>query len=98
MSDTKTPHSAVIKFKRDVQFPRFSMKAGERWGFVIADANIGRLAAIKTGDRFDFAGGQCLTKDVELIYEGPGNLQYSIAAGYIRTVTAAATATTGVPS
>ncbi len=35
------------------------------------------------GDRFDFAGGQCLAIDVDIIYEGPGNLDFSRAAGYI---------------
>lgn len=74
---------AVIRFKRDCTFPRFSMSAGERWGFAVGKGNRARLDAIKTGQRFDFAGGQCLAEDVELIYEGPGNLAYSIAAGYV---------------
>ena len=66
-----------------MQFPRFSMARGERWGFVVFGKNADRVAAIKAGDRFDFAGGQCLPQDVELIYVGPGNLEYSRAAGYI---------------
>lgn len=71
------------------------MKAGERWSFIIAGSNVDRIRAIKTGERFNFAGGQCLAQDVDLIYEGPRNLQYSIAAGDIRADTTVATATTG---
>ncbi len=72
---------AVIRFNRDVSFPRFSMKKGERWGFVVFEKSQHRLDAIKNGGRFDFAGGQCLAEDVELIYEGPGDINYSIAIG-----------------
>ena len=79
---SQTQH-AVIRFTRDCQFPRFSMKKGERWGFVASGKNADRLDAIKSGQRFDFAGGQCLAEDVEIIYYGPGNLEYSIAAGYV---------------
>lgn len=75
---------AVIRFKRAVTFPRFSMAEGERWGFVVFGSSVEKLRAIKEGDRFEFAGGQCLSADVELIYEGPGNRAYSLAAGYIR--------------
>ncbi|MBN3776596.1 hypothetical protein G3O06_03325 [Burkholderia sp. Ac-20345] len=74
---------AVIRFKRAVQFPRFGMAEGERWGFVVYGKTADRIAAIKAGDRFDFAGGQCLAIDVEIIYEGPANLDFSRAAGYI---------------
>lgn len=74
---------AVIRFKRTIEFPRFSMKAGERWGFVLGRKGLEQLAAIKSGNRFNFAGGQCLAEDVEVIYEGPGDLNYSIAAGYV---------------
>ncbi|WP_175804574.1 MULTISPECIES: hypothetical protein [Burkholderia cepacia complex] len=80
--DADLPH-AVIRFKRAVQFPRFSMAEGERWGFVVYGKTADRIAAIKAGDRFDFAGGQCLAVDVDIIYEGPGNLDFSRAAGYI---------------
>ena len=80
--DAALPH-AVIRFKRAVQFPRFSMAEGERWGFVVYGKTADRIAAIKAGDRFDFAGGQCLAVDVDIIYEGPGNLDFSRAAGYI---------------
>lgn len=83
MNDAERQH-AVIRFKRDVTFPRFSMKKGERWGFVIFGKMMDRLAAIKSGERFEFAGGQCLAEDVEVIYEGPCNLNYSIAAGYVQ--------------
>lgn len=76
---------AVIRFKRAVEFPRFSMAEGERWGFMVYGKSVDRLRSIKAGDRFDFAGGQCLSADVELIYEGPGNRGYSIAAGYIKS-------------
>ncbi len=82
ISDADRPH-AVIRFKRDVQFPRFDMKAGERWSFVVFGKHAERLARIKAGERFDFAGGQCLAEDVELVYEGPCGLEYSVAAGYV---------------
>jgi hypothetical protein len=82
VSDADLPH-AVIRFKRSISFPRFSMKEGERWGFVVWGKNAERIAAIKAGDRFDFAGGQCLAQDVELIYEGTADLDYSRAAGYV---------------
>lgn len=75
---------AVIRFKRDIQFPRFSMKKGERWGFVVFGKWVEHLAAIKAGNRFPFAGGQCLAEDVEIIYEGPSGVDYSRAAGYIQ--------------
>ncbi|BCF95215.1 hypothetical protein [Paraburkholderia largidicola] len=60
------------------------MEKGERWGFVVYGKNADRVAAIKAGERFDFAGGQCLAQDVELIYEGPGDLEWSRAAGYLK--------------
>lgn len=81
--DQKEYLHAVIRFKRDCNFPRFSMKAGERWGFCLGGANREKLEAIKAGRRFDFAGGQCLAEDVDIVYEGPSNLAYSIAAGYV---------------
>lgn len=81
--ETKLPH-AVIRFKRAVSFPRFSMKEGERWGFVVYKKWQDRLDQIKRGERFDFAGGQCLAQDVEIIYEGDCGLEYSLAAGYIK--------------
>lgn len=81
--DVDLPH-AVIRFKRDVRFPRFSMKQGERWGFVVFGKMEQRLRAIKAGERFEFAGGQCLAEDVEIIYEGPCGMEYSVAAGYVR--------------
>ena len=82
ISDADRTH-AVIRFKRDVQFPRFGMKAGERWSFVVFGKHAERLARIKAGERFEFAGGQCLAEDVEIVYEGPCGLEYSVAAGYV---------------
>jgi hypothetical protein len=81
--DSELPH-AVIRFKRCVNFPRFSMKEGERWGFLAYRKWADRLASIKRGEPFEFAGGQCLAQDVEILYEGPATLEYSLAAGYIR--------------
>jgi hypothetical protein len=75
---------AVIRFRRDVRFPRFPMQKGEHWGFVASGRNKDRLRQIQQGERFEFAGGLCLAEDVELIYVGPANLDYSIAAGYVR--------------
>ena len=75
---------AVIKFKRPVQFPRFSMKEGEKWGFVVYRKWVDVVEAIQAGERFAFAGGQCLAEDVDLIYLGPGDEHYSRAAGYIQ--------------
>lgn len=83
ISDFDRTH-AVIQFRCAVSFPRFSMKAGERWGFVVYGKYRERLAALKEGRRFEFAGGLCLAEDVDLIYEGPCNEAYSRAAGYIR--------------
>lgn len=77
-------HHAVIRFKRDVSFPRFGMKRGERWGFVVHRKWATAIENIKAGGRFDFAGGQCLAEDVEIVYEGPGDLNYSIACGNIQ--------------
>ena len=82
MRGSATPH-AVIRFKRDVEFPRFPMQKGERWGFEVHGKLAERLKQIKAGDRFEFAGGLCLAQDVEIVYEGPPNRAFSIAAGYI---------------
>jgi hypothetical protein len=62
-----------IRFKRDIKFPRFSMKAGESWehGFPPAPRGLSRtardyFAALESGgDRFAFAGGYCFIADVE---------------------------------
>lgn len=63
-----------LRFLRTVTFPRFTMHAGEIWesGFDAAHAlgstARGYYAAIDSGDdRFEFAGGVCLVKDVELL-------------------------------
>jgi len=73
----------VIRFKRDVTFPRFSMKLGERWNFEIGPKQHPLSQAIKYGERFPFAGGDCLTQDVEVIYEGLPGREHALAAGYI---------------
>ena len=74
---------AVIRFKRRIDLPRFSMKAGELWGFVVYGKCAKRLDQIKSGERFEFAGAQVLSQDVEIVYEGKSGLEYSIASGYI---------------
>lgn len=74
---------AVIRFKRKVDFPRFSMEAGQRWSFVVYGKMKVMLDAIKAGERFLFAGGQGLAEDVEIIYEGPCGEEYSIASGHV---------------
>lgn len=76
--DLKRKH-AVIRFKRAVSFPRFSMAEGERWGFVVYGKTEQRLEAIRAGERFDFAGGQGLAEDVEIVYEGECGREYSEA-------------------
>lgn len=77
-------HQAVIEFQSDVTFPRFSMKRGDRWGFVVSGKQADWLDRIACGQRFDFAGGQCLAEDVLLVYLGPADMDYSYAAGYAR--------------
>jgi len=74
-SDTSRENAKGIRFLRDIQFPRFSIKAGEIWphGFDPVGGLGGTArdyyAAIDSGDdRFRFAGGQCLVKDVELVF------------------------------
>jgi len=75
---------AVIRFTRDVKFPRFSMSAGERWSFVVYGKTKAMLEAIRAGDRFEFAGGLGLPGDAEIIYEGSSGLEYAVAAGHIK--------------
>ncbi|AVO43512.1 hypothetical protein C6571_18850 (plasmid) [Simplicispira suum] len=82
IDESELPH-AVIRFKRDVSFPRFSMAKGERWGFVVYRKWADRLNQIKHGERFEFAGGQCLSQDVDVVFEGGCGREYSIAMGYI---------------
>jgi hypothetical protein len=60
------------------------MKEGEKWGFVVSKKWADAVKAIQAGERFTFAGGQCLAEDVRLIYLGPGDEGYSRAAGYIQ--------------
>jgi hypothetical protein len=64
---------AVIRFKRAVSFPRFSMGCGERWSFVVYGKTSRMLEAIRSEDRFEFAGGTGLSADVEIVYEGPAD-------------------------
>lgn len=80
--DLRRTH-AVIRFTRDVKFPRFSMSAGERWSFVVYGKTREMLEAIRAGDRFAFAGGLGLPGDAEIIYEGDCGREYAIAAGHI---------------
>jgi len=68
-------HAKGLRFLRSIKFPRFSMRAGEIWdsGFdpVHGLGSTARdyYAAVDSGDdRFDFAGGVCLVKDVELVF------------------------------
>lgn len=55
---------AVIRFKRRIALPRFTMEAGEPWGFVVYGKCEKRLEQIKSGERFDFAGAQVLAQSV----------------------------------
>jgi hypothetical protein len=73
----------VVRFKRHIEFPRFSVNLGERWNFEIGPKSQALLHAIKLGERFPFAGGDCLSQDVEVLYEGPSGREHAIAAGYI---------------
>lgn len=82
ITDVDRPH-AVVRFRRDCTFPRFTVKAGETFSFVVYGKWATALENIRAGRRFDYAGGQCLAEDVEIIYEGPCNRDYSIAAGDI---------------
>lgn len=74
----------VIRFKRDITFPRFSMKQGERWNFEVGPKTQSLRDDIVLGERFRFAGGECLSADVEVVYEGPPGREHAIAAGYIQ--------------
>lgn len=74
---------AVIRFRRTVKFPRFSMAEGERWSFVVYGKNRERVESIRNGERFEFAGGLCLAEDVEIIYFGPCGMAEAVAAGRV---------------
>ncbi len=69
----------VLRFKRAVRFPRFSMAAGELWSFrqnvSVANGLTGH------GDRFPFAGGECLVADVEIREVGSRNEALLITDG-----------------
>jgi hypothetical protein len=76
-----------LRFLRDIKFPRFSMAAGEIWqgNFDPACALSGTArkyyAAIDSGDaRFEFAGGVCLVKDVELVFLSAEQVQLRSSA------------------
>ena len=45
---------AVIQFKRAVQFPRFAMQEGEKWGFVVYRKWAEAVKAIRASERFAF--------------------------------------------
>lgn len=80
--DMKRKH-AVIRFKRATSFPRFSMAAGERWSFVVYGKTERMLEAIRSEDRFEFAGGIGVSADVEIVYEGPAGRDLQVAAGWV---------------
>lgn len=59
----------VIRFKRSVSLPRFSMDAGEVW--MLGGSSVARFVADrKESDRFSFAGGSVLLSDVDVLFEG----------------------------
>jgi hypothetical protein len=58
-------------------------REGEKWGFAVFRKRADAVKAIQAGERFGFAGGQCLEEDVELVYLGSGNAEYSRAADSI---------------
>jgi hypothetical protein len=74
---------AAIRFLHDVKLPRFSMKKGERWSFVVWKKMELRLREICTAEFFEFAAGLCPSKYVELVYLGPGDSGLSRAAGWV---------------
>lgn len=74
---------AVIRFKRRIALPRFTVEDGERWSFLVWGKQQTRLEQIRRGERFEFGGAQVLAQDVEIIYEGRGGLEYNIASGAI---------------
>ena len=43
------------------------MACAERWGFEFSAERIERLLDILHGDRFDFAGGQVISRDVAMV-------------------------------
>lgn len=81
--DLRRKH-AVIEFTCDVRFPLFSMRKGERWGFVVYGKSEAMLEAVRQGERFEFAGGIGVQGDAVIVYEGDGGRAFSEAAGYIK--------------
>lgn len=72
---------AVIEFQRPLVLPRFSIKKGERWSFLVTGKLLDRIEAIQRGDEFEFGGGQVQAQDVKIIYDGPGCRRYVLLAG-----------------
>lgn len=69
-----------LRFKRNVQFPRFRMGAGELWDCT-ATGKTGRgyLEALATSSgRFPFAGGVCLVEDVERVADVAAGHQHDL--------------------
>lgn len=80
--DTKNPRlHAVIRFKKALSFPRVSVEAGERLGFLVWHKSVACLKAIDSGSQFSFADGQCLAEDAEIVYIGIDHADYRAAAG-----------------
>lgn len=71
----------VIRFKRDLPFPRFRMEENERWSLCIPQDR-DKFMAIERGECFRFAGGMCHPYHVEVIYIGPADKEYRRAMGY----------------
>jgi hypothetical protein len=69
-----------LRFKREVQFPRFRMDLGEVWDCTaIGKTGRGYLEALATSSgRFAFAGGVCLTEDVERVADIPPGYQHDL--------------------
>jgi len=70
----------VIKFLRDIRFPKFSMEKGSTW--VMGGSVDEYLHCKKNGlISFPFAGGQCLFSDVAEIYDGYSRFKAFYGAG-----------------
>ena len=78
--ETKQPRlHAVIRFKKALSFPRASVTAGERLGFLVWHKSVECLQAIDSGGQFSFADGQCLAEDAEIVYIGINHHDYQAA-------------------
>lgn len=75
MASEAVPEAVLIRFKRDVRFPRFAMKAGETWFMrprlsgQAGEPTMDTLAG-RGDDRFAFAGGFCFVADIEVFAVG----------------------------